>query len=72
MFPDGCGRLSGDTVRLDRSLHGLKQAGRQWSVLLANVEIGDAVEQSKSDIYVLRFVQDDKVILTMADMSVTS
>ena len=33
-LPDGCGDMSGKTVRLNRSLYCLKQSGRQWARLL--------------------------------------
>ena len=41
-LPDGCGDMSGKIVCLNRSLHGLKQSGRQRAELLVEtvVEFG--------------------------------
>ena len=32
----GCGELSGKTVRLSKCQYGLKQAGREWHMLLVS------------------------------------
>ena len=47
-LPCGCGDMSGTIVRLDRSLHGLKQNGRpQAGLVVGTVEYG--MEQCRSD-----------------------
>ena len=33
-LPEGCGALSGNIVELNKSLHGLRQASRQWYAML--------------------------------------
>ena len=38
-LPQGCGRMSGKIVRLDKNLYGLKQASRQWHAHLTEVLI---------------------------------
>ncbi|CAM9510604.1 unnamed protein product [Sphacelaria rigidula] len=49
-LPDGRGPLTGSTGRLEKSLHGVKQAGRQWSLLLNITWMEDArVLQSEAD-----------------------
>ncbi|CAM9746226.1 unnamed protein product [Sphacelaria rigidula] len=46
---DGCGPLTGDTVRLEKSIYGITQVGRQWSLLLDETLMEDAgMSQSKS------------------------
>ena len=32
-LPDGCRDKSGETVKLNKAVYGLKQAGRQWSLI---------------------------------------
>ncbi|CAM9900331.1 unnamed protein product [Sphacelaria rigidula] len=49
-LPEGCGPLTGSTVRLEKSIYGVKQAGRQWSLLLNKTLMEDAgMQQSKAD-----------------------
>ena len=36
-LPDGCGDKSGEIVKLNKAVNGLKQAGRQWSLRLTQV-----------------------------------
>ena len=38
-LPDGCGDVSRKIVRLNRSLYGLKQSGRQWAGLLVETVV---------------------------------
>ena len=38
-LPDGCGDMSGKNARLNRSLYGLKQIGRQWAGLLVETVV---------------------------------
>ena len=33
-LPDGCGDKSGEIVKLNKAVYGLKQAGRQWPLRL--------------------------------------
>ena len=35
-LPEGCGELSGKIVNLNKSLHGLEQASRQWYAMVKN------------------------------------
>ena len=43
--PGGCGDMSGKIVRLNRSLYGLKQSGRQWAGLLVETVVEYGMEQ---------------------------
>ena len=36
-LPDGCGDKSGKVVKLNKSVYGLKQAGRRWAMHLGDV-----------------------------------
>ena len=51
-LPDVCGDMSGKTVRLNRSLHGLKQSGRQWAGLLVETVVEYGMEQCTTDLCV--------------------
>ena len=49
-LPAGCGDMSDEVVLLQCAVHGLRQAGREWSLRLSGVllqKIG--MEQSKAD-----------------------
>ena len=49
-LPDGCGDKSGEIVKLNKAVHGLQQAGRQWSLRLTQVLVENAgMEQCKAD-----------------------
>ena len=65
-LPGGCGDMSGTTVRLNRSLYGLKQSGRQWAGLLVETVVEYCMEQCRTDPCVFRMVVDGKVELIMA------
>ena len=41
-LPNGCGTLTGDVVRLEKAIYGVKQSGRQWSLLLNKTLTEDA------------------------------
>ena len=63
-LPDGCGDKSGKVVRLNKSVYGLKQAGRRWAMHLGDVivrEIG--MEQCKADPFVFRLIRDGVVVM---------
>ena len=52
---DGYGNKSGEIVKLDKIVYGLKQAGRQWSLILTQVLVEKVeMEQSKADSCVCR------------------
>ena len=65
-LPDGCDDMSEKIVRLNRSLYGLKQSGRQWAGLLVATVVEYDMEQSRTDPCVFRMVVDGKVELIMA------
>ena len=65
-LPNGFGDMPGKIVRLNRSLYGLKQSGRQWAGLLVETVVEFGMEQSRIDHYVFRMVVDGKVELIMA------
>ena len=65
-LPGGCGDMSGKIVRLNRSLYGLKQSGRQWAGLLVETVVEYGMEQCRTDPCVFRMVVDGKVQLIMA------
>ena len=63
-LPPGCGELSGKIERLLKCQYGLKQAGREWHMLLVNwlvEEIG--LEQWKAEPCVFRLMVKDEVSL---------
>ncbi|CAN0130741.1 unnamed protein product, partial [Discosporangium mesarthrocarpum] len=58
---DGCGEWSGKTVRLLKLLYGIKQASREFDILLANVLTEIGLEQSAADPCVLHLMCDGDV-----------
>ena len=65
-LPDGCEDKSGEIVKLNKAVYGLKQAGRQGSlrftqVLVENVE----VEQCKANPCVFRLRKEGETILIL-------
>ena len=49
-LPNGCGTLTGDVVRLEKATYEVKQAGRQWSLLLNKTLTEDrGMTQSKAE-----------------------
>ena len=62
--PPGCGELSGKVVKLLRYQCGLKQAGREWNLLLVKwlVEVM-GLEQCKAEPCVFRRLVDGRVAL---------
>ena len=49
-LPPGCGQKTDTVVRLEKAIYGVKQAGRQWSLLLNKTLIEEAeMVQSKAD-----------------------
>ena len=65
-LPDGCGDMSENIISFNRSLHDLKQSGRQWVRLLVEAVVEFGMEQSRADPCVFRAVVDGKVELIMA------
>ena len=63
-LPPGCGKLSGRIVRLLKCQYGLKQAGREWHLLLVKwlVEVM-GMEQSKAEPCIFRKMINGKVTL---------
>ena len=64
-LPDGCGDMSGDIVRLNRSPYGLNQSGRQWAGFLVETVVDHGMEQCRTYPCVFRMVVDGKVELIM-------
>ncbi|CAM9906577.1 unnamed protein product [Sphacelaria rigidula] len=49
-LPEGCGPLTGSLVRLEKSVYGVKQAGRQWYLLLNKTPMEDVkMSQDEAD-----------------------
>ena len=61
---DGCGDKSGRVVKLNKSVYGLKQAGRRWAMRLGDVLVSKVeMEQCKADPCVFRLIRDDVVMM---------
>ena len=55
-LPEGCGALSGNIVKLNKSLHGLRQASRQWYAMLKKCLLALGFEQCLADSFVFRLI----------------
>ncbi|CAM9769820.1 unnamed protein product [Sphacelaria rigidula] len=65
-LPEGCDPLTGSTVRLEKSIYGVKQAGRQWSLLLNKNLMEDVkMSQSKADPCVYRLEERGEVCVIL-------
>ena len=60
-LPPGCGTLSGNVVKLCRSLYGLNQASRTWHYNLVRGIKALGFEQCEADACVMRLVEDGAV-----------
>ena len=65
-LPQGCGRLSGKIVRLNKSLYGLKQASRQWHAHLTRCLLTLGFLQCLADACIFRLMKDERVVMTIA------
>ena len=65
-LPDRCGDMPGNIVRLNRSLCGLNQSGRQRAGLLVDTVVEYDMEQCRTDPCVFRMLVDGKAKLIMA------
>ncbi|CAB1100735.1 unnamed protein product [Ectocarpus sp. CCAP 1310/34] len=64
-LPQGCGALSGMTVKLGKILYGLRQASRQWHAMLKRCLVELGFEQCMADACVFRFIEDGCVVLIL-------
>ena len=63
-LPPGCGRLSGKVVKLLKCQYGLKQAGREWHLLLVTWLVEKTgMEQCKAEPCVFRKIIKNEVSL---------
>ena len=62
-LPKGCGKLSGQVVRLNKSLYGLKQVSRTWHAHLTMCLQRLGFEQCMTDVCVFRLIEDGRVTI---------
>ena len=62
-LPRGCGRLSDKTVRLNKTLYGLKQASRSWHAHLTTCLKTLGFQQCLADACVFRLVEEGRVAI---------
>ena len=64
--PYGCGEKTGKVVKQDRTLDGMKQAGRRWSTVLCQTLIDEhGMEQCRADPCVYRNIMGGMVELIL-------
>ena len=62
--PDGYGDKSGKVVKLNKSVYGLKQAGRRWAMHLGDVIVRKiGIEQCKADPCAFRLIREGVVVM---------
>ena len=62
--PPGCGRLTGNIVRLNKSLYGLKPGSRQWHTHITKYLQTLRCVQCLADAYVFRLMEEGSVVMT--------
>ena len=63
-LPDGCGDKSGKIVKLNKSVCGVKQAGRRWAMHLGDVTVRKiGMEQCKADLCAFGLIRDGVVVI---------
>jgi len=65
-LPPGCEHDSGSIVRLNKSLYGLKQAGRAWNALLTATLKEHGFTQNLADPCIFRLMDGPKVKMILA------
>ena len=65
-LPDGCGDKSGKVVKRNKSVYGLKQAGRRWAMHLGDVIVRKiGMEQCKEGPRAFRLIRDGVVVMVV-------
>ena len=59
----GCGKLSGKIVRINKSLYGLKQASRQWHAYLTRYRLTLGFLPCLADACIFRLMEDGRVVM---------
>ena len=64
-LPQGCVRLSGMIVKLNKSLYGLKQASRQWHARLTRCLFFLEFLKCLGDACVFRLMEEGRVVMVI-------